>query len=217
MQAVKFIENKVTSELIGTKVSVSLIDVRSINVYLLGEAFQPGVYTMSGLSNVTSALFISGGVNESGSLREIEIRRNGKVISKYDFYDFLLSGSVRSEVKLLNGDVIFIPFIKNKIKIGGKFKRPHTYEFLQGETIADAINFAGGFESVIQPKEIELNTVSFSSLKREVFSIPNNLQGLSRPLANGDMINTSSRSGIISESVTLTGQFMNPGEYSVVP
>ena len=125
--------------------------------------------------------------------------------------------SSESEVKLLNGDVIFIPFIKNRIKVGGKFKRPHTYEFLQGETMNDAINFAGGFESVVEPLQIELNTVSISGQNREVFNIPNNKKELNRLLTNGDMINTSSKSGIISESVTLTGEFVNPGEYSVVP
>ncbi len=217
MQAVEYIENKVASELIGTKVAISLIDVRSINVYMLGEAFQPGVYTMSGLSTVSSALFTAGGVNESGSLRDIQVRRGGEVIAKYDFYDFLLSGSTENEIKLANGDIIFIPFIKNTVKVGGAFRRPYLYEFKEGETINDAVSFAGGFKSEVEPLVIELNTISASSQEREVLNIPNNEKQLRRLLVNGDMINTSSKSGIVSESITLTGQFVNPGEFSIIP
>ena len=90
---------------------------------------------MSGLSSVSNALFVSGGVNEQGSLRNIQIKRNNKVISTYDFYDFLLKGSVDSDVVLQDGDVIFIPFIENSVNLGGAFKRPHRYEFVEGESV----------------------------------------------------------------------------------
>ena len=86
---------------------------------------------MSGLSSVSNALFVSGGVNEQGSLRNIQIKRNNQVISTYDFYDFLLKGSLDSDVVLQDGDVIFIPFIENSVNLGGAFKRPHRYEFVR--------------------------------------------------------------------------------------
>ena len=100
-----FIKNKVKTELIGTDVSVSLKELRSINVYLLGEAYSPGQFTLSALSTVTNALFVSGGVNENGSLRNIQIKRGNETIANYDFYDFLLRGSLSSDVRLQDGDI----------------------------------------------------------------------------------------------------------------
>ena len=91
-EAVALIERKVNSELLGTNVSITLKDLRSISIYLLGQAYKPGNYTLSGLSTVTNALFSSGGVNKLGSLRNIEIRRGGETIKVYDFYEFLLKG-----------------------------------------------------------------------------------------------------------------------------
>ena len=90
------IKKKVSMEFIGTSASVTLSELRSITVYILGEAYKPGAYTISGLSSVSNALFISGGVNENGSLRTIQVKRGGKVISTYDFYDLIVNGSTRT-------------------------------------------------------------------------------------------------------------------------
>jgi protein involved in polysaccharide export with SLBB domain len=216
-KAIQMIDQKVNNELIGTEVAISISDVRSINIFVLGEAHQPGVYTMSGLSSITSALFVSGGVNESGSLREIEVKRNGKTIAQYDFYKFLLYGETDNEVRLENGDVIFIPFIENKVLIGGDFKRPHLYEFKEGETLSDAVNLAGGFKSEISPARIELSTISSDTKTRILKYLDNNNASLSSlSLKNGDMVNASGFSGIKSKSVQLSGEVENPGTYSLL-
>ncbi len=215
-KSVSLIEQKVANELIGTSVSISISEVRAINVFVLGEAHQPGAYTLSGLSTVTSGLFISGGVNESGSLRNIQIKRRGETLANYDFYKFLLYGKVDDEIKLENDDVIFIPFIENKVTLGGDFKRPHTYEFISGETINDAIFFAGGFKSEIIPDRLELSTISAMSKKRSLSYIDNNFDSLSLKLKNGDMVNASGYSGIKSKSISLSGEIKNPGNYSIL-
>ena len=116
-EAKEHLNKTVEGSLIGTKVDMSIVETRSIGVYVLGEAYKPGRYVMSGLSSVSNALFVSGGVNEQGSLRNIQIKRNNKVISTYDFYDFLLKGSIDSDVILQDGDVIFIPFIENSVNL----------------------------------------------------------------------------------------------------
>ena len=110
-EAVNLIKNKISSSIIGAEASITLSELRSINIFILGEAFQPGLYTMSGLTNVSNALFVSGGVNKQGSLRNIQIKRDNKLLTNYDFYDFLLRGSLSSDIKLQDGDIIFIPFI----------------------------------------------------------------------------------------------------------
>ena len=211
------LEKIVESTLVGTKVEMSLKETRSIGIYVLGEAYKPGRYVMSGLSSVSNALFVSGGVNEQGSLRNIQIRRNDKVISTYDFYDFLLKGSLESDVILQDGDIIFVPFIENSIHLGGAFKRPHRYEFIEGETIEDAIFLAGGFNSEVygSPK-LELSSIDNESAKRELTYLDPNEASV-RPLKNGDVINISSVVGVDPRTIKLKGEIQNPGSYSIQP
>ena len=215
--ATKLIKNKVKNELIGTEVSISLKQLRSINIYLLGEAYKPGSYTVSGLSSVSNALFISGGVNKNGSLRNIQIRRNNNTIATYDFYEFLLKGSLESDIKLQDGDIIFIPFIERKVKVGGAFRRPATFEFKDGETLSDAIFLAGGFTSeVIEGQQLELGYIDRESYERKVTYISDYKKD-DRKLQDGDTINISSKSGMTPETIKVTGQVLNPGEFSIKP
>ena len=168
-QASKHLETKVKTELIGTEASLSIKEVRSIGVYLLGEAYKPGKYVLSGLSSVSNALFVSGGVNERGSLRNIQIKRNGKLISTYDFYDFLLYGSLETDLRLQDGDVIFVPFIEDSVKLGGAFKRPYRYELKKGETLKDVVKLAGGVNSdVMDDSKIELSSIDRKASKRNL-------------------------------------------------
>ncbi len=216
-EAKEHLNKTVEGSLIGTKVDMSIVETRSIGVYVLGEAYKPGRYVMSGLSSVSNALFVSGGVNEQGSLRNIQIKRNNKVISTYDFYDFLLKGSVDSDVVLQDGDVIFIPFIENSVNLGGAFKRPHRYEFVEGESVKDAIYLAGGFNSeVFGTPKLELSSVDSASAKRNISYLdPKTASDIS--LKNGDVINISSVAGVDPRTIKLSGEIKNPGEYSIQP
>ncbi len=216
-EASDLLTKRVKQELIGVDVDMSIGEIRSIGVYILGEAYKPGRYVLSGLSSVSNALFVSGGVNEQGSLRNIQIKRNNKLISKYDFYDFLLKGSLESDVILQDGDVIFIPFIENIVTLGGAFKRPHRYEIIEGETINDAIYLAGGFNSEVYGSlNIELSSIDEESAKRYL-SYLDKAEDLDRLVKNGDVINVSSVSGISPRSIELSGEVKNPGEYSIQP
>ncbi len=208
---------KVETKLLGTYSTMSIGEIRSIGVYILGEAYKPGRYVMSGLSSVSNALFVSGGVNEQGSLRNIQVRRQNEVIRIYDFYDFLLRGSLESDVILQDGDIIFIPFIESSVTLGGAFKRPHRYEIKEGETIKDAIYLAGGFESeVIGSPTLELSSVDERSAKR-VYSYLNLEKDFGKLLRDGDVINISSVSGIKPRSIKISGEVKNPGQYSIQP
>ncbi len=214
-EATTFLKEKVKAELIGTEINISIREVRSVGVYVLGEAYKPGKYVMSGLSSVTNALFISGGVNKQGSLRNIQIRRNDKVIANYDFYDFLLRGSLKSDITLQDGDIIFIPFIENSVILGGAFKRPHRYEFKKGETLKDVVELAGGFNAeVMSDARIELSSVDRTASKR-LLSFLDIKKDAGKLIKDGDVINVSSTSGIKPQSITLTGEVVNPGEYSI--
>lgn len=216
-EANEFLKNKAKNELLGVDVNLSIRDVRSIGVYILGEAYKPGKYVMSGLSSITTALYISGGVSEKGSLRNIQIKRNNQIIATYDFYDFLLKGSVSTNINLQDGDVIFIPFIEESISLGGAFKRPHRYEIINGETIKDAIQLAGGFSSdVMEDTRLELSYVDRKASQRKMIFLDID-QNLDRGLNDGDVINISSTAGLAPQSIKLSGEVNKPGEYSIQP
>ena len=213
-QAKDLVTKKVENQLPGTRVSMSLSELRSINVYILGEAYQPGSYTVSALTTVTNALFKSGGVNENGSLRTIEIKRKGETVKIYDFYDLILKGNIDSDINLEDGDTIFIPFYENVVSVKGSFKRSGKFEFIQGETIKDAINFAGGFNSnVLGLDKVQLSRVSKETFDRVLTDI--NKTQFDQNLSNGDLITASEIGGIDPRSVEIYGEIKNPGTYSL--
>ncbi len=214
-EARKFLNEKVKKHLIGTEISITLAELRSISIYVLGEAYKPGLYTMSGLSSISNALFVSGGVNEQGSLRNIQLKRDDHVIGTYDFYEFLLKGQVDRSLRLQDGDIIFIPFIRNKVEIGGAFKRPFIYEFVEGETIQDAIQLAGGFASNVPPDaRLELSRIDDDNFERKLNYFDISSEDLTVTLANEDLINISSSGKVLSRKVELSGEFVRPGVYS---
>ena len=214
-EAKKLLQRRVQSELVGTEVSITMDSLRSISVYILGEAYKPGSYTVSALSTVTNVLFATGGVNEFGSLRNIQIKRNGKIIGSYDFYDLLLKGDTSSDFRLEDGDTVFIPFISNTVSINGAFNRPDNYEFILGETIKDAIELAGGFNSQVgNYKSLELDYIDPGSDKRNLKKLSID-EDLSRALNNRDALTVNSVSGISSEFIKISGQVKYPGTYSI--
>jgi len=201
---------------VDTEISINLNRLRSITVYVLGEAYKPGSYTLSALSTITNTLFLSGGVNKLGSLRNIQIKREGKLVTTYDLYDLLIKGDTTTDIKLQDGDTIFIPFIKNKVTLGGAFKRPHLYELLDGETLEDAISFAGGFKAEVGfNPEIELSTINRVSNKREISKVVYNENAKNRKILNGDGLNVPEVSGLKPSTIELIGEFKNPGVYSI--
>ena len=216
--AVKLIKEKIRSELVGADVSINLTDLRSISIYLLGQAYKPGNYTLSGLTTLTNALFVSGGVNKSGSLRNIEVRRGGKVITVYDFYEFLLKGKADSDIRLRDGDVIFIPFIQSRVKVGNGFKGPNLYEVKKGETIRDIIELAGGFSSGVDAKtKLEYSFNDNLTNKRLLSYLSQNSKDLDKTLNDGDIINIAKNLSLLAAgSIELAGQVNKPGEYSVL-
>ena len=215
-EAQESLKKRMEEELIGTEVSITLNKLRSITVYVLGEAYNPGSYTLSALSTVTNTLFISGGVNKSGSLRNIAIKRRGKLVNKYDLYDLLVKGDTATDIRLEDGDTIFIPFIENKVTLGGAFKRPYVYELLDGETLEDVISFAGGFKVEVGfNPEIELSSINRASNKREISRVVYNENSKNRKILHGDGLNVSEVSGLKPSTIELIGEFKNPGVYSI--
>ncbi len=144
----------------GTSVQVSLGNIRSIKVTILGEVFKPGSYTLPSLATVFNALYASGGPNDNGSFRQIEIIRDSRIIRRLDIYDFLLKGDQKNNIQLQDQDIIRIPAYRIRVEMAGEIKRPALYEVLPGETLQELISFSGGFTDMAYTSLIKVTQVS---------------------------------------------------------
>jgi polysaccharide biosynthesis/export protein len=207
------IERRATKQLVGAHVSVTIGDLRSIRVFVLGEAEKPGSYTVSGLSTMTNALFVSGGVKKVGSLRNIQLKRDGKLVTTLDLYDLLLHGDTSGDRQLLPGDVIFIPPIGNTVAVYGSVRRPAIYELKSEKTVAEAIGIAGGLTPDADAKLAQLERILPSGL-RQMRNV-NLTVATSRTfeLENGDKLRVPEIRPTLVNSVKLTGYVFRPGAF----
>jgi polysaccharide export outer membrane protein len=207
------IEQRVSKQLIGSHVSVTMGNLRSIRVFVLGEAEKPGSYTVSGLSSMTNALFVSGGVKKIGSLRNIQLKRNGKLITVLDLYDLLLHGDTSGDRQLLPGDVIFIPPIGHTVSVDGAVRRPAIYEVKNEKTVADAVELAGGLSPEADEKLAQMERILPSSLHQMQNVDLTSEASRKMLLANGDKLRIPLIRPTLENSVTLTGYVFRPGEF----
>ena len=215
-EAREIINERLNTEFIGSSATITIKELRSMQIFVLGDSYMPGSYTVSSLATISNALYISGGVSEKGSLRNIQLKRDGKLIKKYDLYDLLLRGDTSKDVRLLPGDVIFIPIIKKKVRLQGAIRRPALYELKENEKISDVIELGAGLTSESLPKASELNRVNRGDGVREITNIDTESEEvLSMLVQDGDIINIPSITDLSEVNVELSGQFKFPGTYSV--
>jgi len=214
-EARELVLKRVSEGLIGTDVFLSLGELRSINIYILGAAYQPGSYTVSSLATVTNALFVSGGVNEGGSLRNIEIKRQGKVVKNFDLYELILKGDTSSDVRLKEGDVIFIPFLDETARSNGFFNNASLFEIKETDTVEDLIFFSGGLkvEASVKPK-FELSRINENGKRVRIeFGLSSSV--LQEKIQDGDNLSVHSVSTTKNLVIELKGQFKYPGFYNI--
>lgn len=205
------IRNRIATQLIGVKASVTLGKLRSIRVFAMGDVEQPGSYVISGLSNMTNALFASGGVKTIGSLRNIQLKRDGKTIARLDLYDLLLKGDMRSNVRLLPGDVIFIPPVGQTVTVDGQVRRPAIYELKGERTVAELVEMAGGYAPGALLQEASIERFSSSGARIMVAIDLSQPGGREMPVRDGDIISIPSVSGQLENIVSLYGHVQRPG------
>ena len=208
------IEGIVRNQIIGTEANITLGNLRSINIFILGDAFQPGMYTVSALSTLTNAIFASGGINVSGSLRDIQLKRNGRLISSFDFYDLLLKGDTSNDKRLMSGDVIFIPPITKTVGIDGEVFRPGIYELKEEETLYDLIKYAANQKPKADSSSAQIERIDSVSNVFKLIEI--NL--VDRDSANinletGDTVRIFPVQDNLNNAVLLSGHAQQPGFY----
>jgi protein involved in polysaccharide export with SLBB domain len=196
--------------------TVDLGQIRSIQIYLAGEARTPGVYTVSSLSTLVDALFVGGGPNTQGSLRNIELRRGNETVAHFDLYELLVRGTKSNDAKLLPGDVIFIPSVGPQIAMTGSVKSPAIYELLPGEVLSGALSNAGGVSTVAAGARISVERIQ-DHKDRQAMEMAYDKDGLATPLADGDIVRVFSIVPRYGKTVILRGNIANPGRFAWHP
>ena len=192
--------------------SVSLGKLRSIQILIVGMARRPGSYTVGSFSTLANSLFAAGGPALNGSMRQIQLRRNGKLISQFDLYDLLLKGISDSDVPLLPGDVIYFPPIGPQVAVNGSVALPAIYELKENTGSMQAIEMAGGFSPAADKGHVLLETTN-DKQKRELQNVDVN-GSLSARLLNGDILTVYAASASMDKVVSLRGAVSTPGRYA---
>jgi polysaccharide export outer membrane protein len=208
------IEARVARQMIGTRADVSMNQTRVIDVFVLGEARYPGSYSVSGLATATSALFAAGGIKSIGSLRSVEVVRQSGPVRALDLYDLFMRGDSSNDVKLLQGDVVFIPPIGPTVSVTGEVQRPAIYELKSDASVSDLVQMAGGLTTEADRGNAALERVD-EQQRRVVLDV-----NLSAPtsaalsLRNGDVLRVARLKPTLDSGVTLQGYVYRPGTFA---
>jgi len=200
--------------------TVDLGQLRSIQIFVVGQARRPGAYTVSSLSTLVNALFASGGPSVQGSMRDIQVKRDGSVISDFDLYDLLIRGDKSKDVRLLPGDVIYIPAVGPQAALMGSVRKPAIYEMKTGEmktgesltTIQQLLDAGGGLSTVASSSRLSIERIE-DRQTREALEIPVDAAGLGTQVHDGDLIRVLSIVPSFQKTVTLRGNLANPGRF----
>ncbi|WP_231878717.1 SLBB domain-containing protein, partial [Oleiphilus sp. HI0125] len=208
------LRDEVSKRMIGMKASISMGELKSIRVFVLGEAYVPGSYVVSSLSTITNALVLSGGISESGSLRNIQLKRKGELVQTLDLYELLLKGDTSNDAALRSGDVVFIPPVGNTAGVDGEVRRPAIYEFKEGETLSDLLGFAGGLKPSAYPKKSTLERINDVD-QRTVLNVSAKAEDLNaNPAQAGDILRIPSVLEKVEDTIALRGHVYRPGVQS---
>ena len=190
--------------------------IRAIQVYVAGQARRPGVYTVSSLSTLIDALFASGGPSVQGSLRSIQLRRGNETVTEFDLYAFLVRGDKSKDVKLLSGDVIFIPPVGPQAAVNGSVRNPAIYELRANESLGDLIENAGGASAVASDARISIERI-LDRNERHAMEVAYDQSGLATAVQDGDLVRIYAIMPKYRQTVTLRGNIANPGRFAWKP
>lgn len=211
------IEQRVSEQMIGVRASVTLGELRSIRVFVLGDVEQPGSYVVSGFSTITNALFSSGGVKPIGSLRNVSLMRNGETVATLDLYDLLLRGDTSRDARLQAGDAIFVPPIGPTVAVDGEVRRPAIYELKDERTVTELTELAGGFNPIADRTTVKLERV-VANRGTTVQDIDLTVSGTGDAVVrDGDTIRVLASLEQLQDAVRLSGNVFNQGLYQWYP
>ena len=196
----------------SSDIRLSLGQIRSIQINVMGDVTYPGTYNLSSFSTVFHALYSAGGIKEPGSLRNIIVNRNGRNIATVDVYDFLMNGNRSGDIRLEEGDVILVPSYKTLVKVNGKVKRPMFFELKEGESLANLIEYAGGFAqgaytcniTVVRQTGKEYEVCTVNEMDRKIFQ-----------MRNGDDVEVGELVSRFKNKISIKGAVYRSGIYQL--
>jgi protein involved in polysaccharide export with SLBB domain len=192
--------------------TVNMGQLKSIQVFVVGQVRKPGAYTVSSLSTLIDAIFASGGPSSIGSMRDIQLKRGAQIVTTLDLYDFLLNGDKSKDARLLAGDVIYIPTVGPQVAISGSLKNPAIFELKNEKTIAELLKMAGGLTAVADEQRAVLERIGNRGVRSTVeFAL--NGTGLATTLKDGDVVRILTITPRITDVVTLRGNVANEGRF----
>jgi len=200
----------VKSAFIATEAFITLSEIRDVNILVTGNAQNPGIYTLTGNSNILHAISAAGGISEFGSLREINLLRDNKIIETLDVYNLLIEGQYNLKKRLRSGDVVFIEAKKNIVTIDGAINRPAKYEALENQKLINIIEYANGINRKADLKNISLERMVDGSLK--TIPVPNNSYFEAINVQDGDLIYIREHP---YRQAKISGAVMKPGSYTM--
>ncbi|MGD1471396.1 SLBB domain-containing protein [Vibrio harveyi] len=205
------LNQRVKEQMIGVRSDISLGEMRTMQVFVMGDAYKPGAYTVSALTTISQAIYYSGGFSESGALRNVQLKRNGQVIRKLDMYDLLLKGDARNDIRLLPGDVVFIGALGNTISIDGEVNRPAIYEIKPGETYKQAIQMAGGFTANAYSDQIEVKRYAAKGARDALTLNFSQSHDQQTKVKDGDAVDVLKKNEELTRYVQIEGDVRHPG------
>ena len=208
-----FLDGQIATSFKKFDLSVEMGQLRAIQIFVVGRTRRPGSYTVSSLSSLVDALFVSGGPSSTGSMRRIEVKRGSSVVTELDLYDFLLNGNKSKDIPLLPGDVIYVLPAGPRVALTGSVSQPAIFEIRRGETVGDILAMAGGLTSLATMESGELERID-SSGARHVIEVHFDETGLKMAFADGDILRVLSIVPRFDNAVTLRGNVANPGRYA---
>lgn len=213
-EAQRLVRTRVGTQFIGVDAVVSMGRLRAMNIFMAGEVSVPGAYSVSALTTITQALFQAGGVTDIGSLRNIQVKRNGKLVTTFDVYDLLLEGDTRNDVRLQSGDVVFVPPYTRLVKVTGEVKRPMVYEVGSKESLGKLIEMAGGYKSSAFAGELVIIKKRAPGELPEVINVrAGDKAALNMLMTNGDEVRVLPLGDNVENSIQLAGALSRPGTF----
>ena len=194
------------------QLNVTLGQLRSIQIFVVGHARRPGSYTVSSLSTLVNAVFASGGPSPKGSMRRIQLKRGDRTVTEFDLYDLLLKGDKSKDAQLLPGDVIYIPPVGSLAAVSGSVNEPAIYELKGSTTLNDFIQLSGGLSTTAEGRRVTLERIE-DRKTRTVEEFTLDATGLGREMKDGDLVRVYALSPKFENAVTLRGTVANPGRY----
>ena len=196
-----------------TFMRLSVGKIKGVGISILGEVVTPGMYTIPSLSSITSAIFMAGGVRETGSVRNINLYRNGKKVSTFDLYDFIFKGKFNENLRLQDNDLLTVDAYDNIITIEGAVVRPMRYELKKGQTVQELLDYARGFSTHADRSKVHVVRRN-TSTTGQAYDVPSGQFG-SFKLEDGDVVTVRSNPDLYDNRVSISGPVMYPGSYAI--